>query len=305
MGTLIGTSGWTGFSTGADPLKEYSKVFNIVEVDTTFYKLPGRAIIDRWKEMVEENTSFIIKANKVTTHNEGFRNTDLSFLALSRTYSVARQLGADGIVFEVKRDFELSDDSLNEMVDLLKRERAPCNIYIDAHEMLSENNCSILKEARVKPVHHPIAFDQWDIDDKEPYIRISEPKGRGYQPDDSELEKLKQLSNAHPEARFIFTGQRRYNDALRFRFFEETGQLLPTTSSKGVDSIMEVLNIKSDALPIKRDHIVDRFGGLLFDLDEDIRSRLDEYLSILPKETYWTIDEITKDLSNILEGASK
>ncbi|MHA2182246.1 MAG: DUF72 domain-containing protein [Promethearchaeota archaeon] len=94
----IGTAGWD-YKDWVGPfypkqlertryLPYYSKVFDIVEINSTFYNLPTETMVINWKNRVPENFKFIVKVWQKITHNlnepdlELFINQFFSVLAL-------------------------------------------------------------------------------------------------------------------------------------------------------------------------------------------------------------------------------
>lgn len=54
---------------GNEKLREYSKVFNSVEVNATFYKIPEKAIVSKWYEETSEDFKFVLKIPKQISHD--------------------------------------------------------------------------------------------------------------------------------------------------------------------------------------------------------------------------------------------
>ena len=75
---LIGTSGWSYDEwvgpfypkslTKKDFLVYYSKIFYTNEINTTFYNIPSRWIVENWVKRTPENFLFSAKIPKVVTH---------------------------------------------------------------------------------------------------------------------------------------------------------------------------------------------------------------------------------------------
>jgi uncharacterized protein YecE (DUF72 family) len=59
-------------------LEFYSKIFDIVVVNSTFYNLPNRTTVNKWYNQVPENFRFLVKVWQKITHN--LNETDLDFL---------------------------------------------------------------------------------------------------------------------------------------------------------------------------------------------------------------------------------
>ena len=49
-------------------LKRYAEVFDTVEVNNTFYRLPTLAAVERWAEETPANFVFAVKGSRYTTH---------------------------------------------------------------------------------------------------------------------------------------------------------------------------------------------------------------------------------------------
>ena len=65
----IGAGGWGYFDIpGADPLKVYSKAFDFVEVNSTFYNIPSLKTVDSWARRVPETFTFSVKCHRDLTH---------------------------------------------------------------------------------------------------------------------------------------------------------------------------------------------------------------------------------------------
>lgn len=78
---LVGTSGfsykdWLGnfypqFCPPADFLKFYTSQFKTVEIDSTFYRIPDRTTVEKWKKTVPEGFIFSAKFPQTVTHKGG------------------------------------------------------------------------------------------------------------------------------------------------------------------------------------------------------------------------------------------
>ncbi|MGC1133462.1 MAG: DUF72 domain-containing protein [Nitrososphaeraceae archaeon] len=90
MQYYIGCSGWS-YSSWLGPfypksiensrwLKYYSKVFNYVEIDTSFYRIPNEFTVKNWYKRTPEKFRFTAKFPKVITHDKRLRNIDLNQL---------------------------------------------------------------------------------------------------------------------------------------------------------------------------------------------------------------------------------
>jgi uncharacterized protein YecE (DUF72 family) len=92
MRVRVGTSGfaykpWKGVFyppkiKDAEMLSFYAQRFSTVEINNTFYRMPGREMLERWAEQVPEGFSFVLKAPRRISHIKrlGEVADDLRFL---------------------------------------------------------------------------------------------------------------------------------------------------------------------------------------------------------------------------------
>jgi len=57
-------------------LPYYSQVFNYVEIDSSFYRIPSEYIVSNWNRRTPENFRFTAKFPKVITHDKTFKNVE-------------------------------------------------------------------------------------------------------------------------------------------------------------------------------------------------------------------------------------
>jgi len=97
----IGCSGWSykdwsgAFYPGdiqpKDYLKFYSRVFDSVEIDSSFYRIPSPFIVEQWRRVTPDGFLFSPKLPKKITHENKLENID-SYLA--RFYAVVSKFGS-------------------------------------------------------------------------------------------------------------------------------------------------------------------------------------------------------------------
>jgi uncharacterized protein YecE (DUF72 family) len=55
-------------------LPYYSRIFNYVEIDSTFYNIPSESMVKNWERRTPENFRFTAKFPKIITHEKKFKN---------------------------------------------------------------------------------------------------------------------------------------------------------------------------------------------------------------------------------------
>ncbi len=96
----VGCSGWSyqdwvgpfypKNTEAKDYLKLYSSIFNTVEIDSSFYRMPNQFIIKLWKRSTPDNFIFSAKVPKKITHDAKLRDTAE---LMSQLYSMMNGLG--------------------------------------------------------------------------------------------------------------------------------------------------------------------------------------------------------------------
>ncbi len=81
LGTMgFGYDDWRGVfyppgTTSRDYLTHYSRIFNSVEMDTTFYGVPRSAVVTQWAASTPDNFKFCAKLPRTITHEMGLIGT--------------------------------------------------------------------------------------------------------------------------------------------------------------------------------------------------------------------------------------
>lgn len=100
MDLFIGCSGWS-YSSWEGPfypsnmdnklmLPYYSKIFNYVEIDSTFYNIPSEPMVKNWNRRTPSNFRFTVKFPKIITHEKRFKNVEKNYHYFMKTWSHLR-----------------------------------------------------------------------------------------------------------------------------------------------------------------------------------------------------------------------
>ena len=109
-------------------LEFYSKFFDVVEVNSTFYNLPNQSTVNKWYAQVPENFRFIVKVWQKITHN--LNDTDLDYL-ISQFFNQLTPLREKVVAFLLQLPpwFKFTEKHLKQLVNLSK-ELPSEHIYI-------------------------------------------------------------------------------------------------------------------------------------------------------------------------------
>lgn len=126
----IGTMGWSYnfwmdnfYSSNTKPenfLEEYSRYFNTVEVNSSFYRVPSVSTLENWRNQTKADFLFSVKAPKKITHGKLAEETDYLEYFLKNVSHLGSKLGP--LLFQFPPSFK-SDrfDSLNDLVSVLPK----------------------------------------------------------------------------------------------------------------------------------------------------------------------------------------
>jgi len=95
-------------------LSYYSKIFDFVEIDSTFYRIPSKFMVNNWAKRTPDNFRFAVKFPKVITHDKRLKDVGKD---IERFYDVMEPLYDKILVFLIQLPPSLQ---IVEGLDLLK-----------------------------------------------------------------------------------------------------------------------------------------------------------------------------------------
>jgi uncharacterized protein YecE (DUF72 family) len=129
----IGCSGWSykdwqgifypkGLA-AKDYLSYYSKVFNCVEVDSSFYRIPNAFMISRWRNNTPEGFLFSPKLPKKITHDKKLKDSESTLIYFYSMVSKLREkLGPIAIQLPPSIKFDTHRELMRDFVSQLSPE---------------------------------------------------------------------------------------------------------------------------------------------------------------------------------------
>lgn len=113
---------------GLTMLAEYGRVFQTVEVDSSYYATPDVRTVEGWRKRSPEGFRFSLKAPSEVTHVRRFRDAEPQFLEfVERARLLGPKLGA--ILVQCPPDFDPSDDNREALFGFM-RSQLPRDIAI-------------------------------------------------------------------------------------------------------------------------------------------------------------------------------
>jgi uncharacterized protein YecE (DUF72 family) len=300
---LVGTGGWAYFKVSGKPkLKEYSEVFNFVEVNYTFYEYPDQWTVEGWRRTVPKYFKFAVRCHQDLTHKVGLRPVDEAYNVLGQMLTVCRILDSPFLVLETPASYAMDREALDS-----------ARAFISS---LNLHNVRLVWEVRA-PLTTMVSdlmrdFDviqSVDLSKSSPSVEsdviYSRLFGKGehniYQfTDDELLDVDRKIETASPRvAALSYHGVRMNVDAARFMRYKKTGKFLPITEFTGIDSARSVLSEDSQ-FPISKSELLKHQGWKVIDLTLEKRVRLSQLLSKVPEKTYYSVDEVAEALEAII-----
>ena len=154
----IGTSGWSydhwkgpfypDKIKGQDMLSTYAEHFQTVEINNTFYRLPSKETLKKWKDTVPDKFLFSVKANQYITHRKKLNDPAESIENFfDRIKILDEKLGP--ILLQLPPRWHKNRERLSEFIEVLPKEyryvfefRDKSWFSEDIIKLLSQTNCA-------------------------------------------------------------------------------------------------------------------------------------------------------------------
>jgi uncharacterized protein YecE (DUF72 family) len=120
MEYLIGTGGWAYFKIpGIKSLEAYSRIYNFVEVNSTFYEIPSTSQIEKWRNIVPEDFQFTVRAHRSITHQYKLQRKKENLKRLEEMKKICEILQAEILLLQTPASLEITKDVIENFRDLL------------------------------------------------------------------------------------------------------------------------------------------------------------------------------------------
>ncbi|HXV04771.1 MAG TPA: DUF72 domain-containing protein [Solirubrobacterales bacterium] len=155
----IGCSGWSyrdwrdDFYRGVPAshwLERYASVFDTVEVNATFYRLPAKSTVQGWSEQVPDGFVFAVKGSRYLTHMRRLRDIKAGLDRFWERLEPMIEVGKLGpVLWQLPGRFEREDETLAAALDSLPpvehcfEFRHPSWFAADVYALLEEHRASL------------------------------------------------------------------------------------------------------------------------------------------------------------------
>lgn len=302
---LIGTGGWAYFKVpGLRSLNAYSRAFNFVEVNSTFYQIPPLKQVENWKRQVPSEFTFAVRANRSITHTWKFQPNSQALEAMGKMKEICELLRANILHMATPASFKFDSSATRDLRDIVSSSGFRATRV--ALEVRGEPRLpdALLKTMTDLNIVHSTDISNGELPAYKSDVVYSRLFGRAehnkYQPTDGELveidAKASGLNAQHVAMSFHFV--RMYTDAARLKIYKQTGKFPKITGSTGLESLKEVL-AEDAKMPATKANLMATQGWKLFDLTMDKRARANDFLEKLPDKTYSSVNEVVSVLNSL------
>lgn len=123
----VGTSGWSNLTWGRGPLPKkvpprerlarLGRIFNAVEINSTFYRLPPPGCVSRWASAVPDDFVFAVKLSRFLTHIQRLR-VDAADRGLASFFEAVAGFGEKlgPLLAQLPPNLQKDEDLLNEFL---------------------------------------------------------------------------------------------------------------------------------------------------------------------------------------------
>lgn len=130
----VGTSGWyyddwknvfyPSDIKKSDWLNYYSSVFNTVEVNASFYRLPFKNMVKGWKNKTPDDFIFTFKGSRLITHNKKLKNVNDYLDKFFERIKFSEKVGV--VLWQLPPSLKKDIDRLEQFFDNLNNEFRHC-----------------------------------------------------------------------------------------------------------------------------------------------------------------------------------
>lgn len=304
----IGTGGWAYFRIPrVNPLMAYSRVFDFVEVNSTFYQFPSLKEVERWRKLVSPDFKFSVRAHQIITHRFKLKPVEQVFEAFDKMKRICHRLNADILHLQTPASYaptKATSDNLQSVLNSIRFQNLRLVLEL-RQERSSQLPTQFLKTMQDHNIIHCIDVSKGEMPAYESDIFYTRLFGKGkhnvYQPTDDELQEIdnKAVNGKADRIVMSFHFVKMYKDAARMKTYKQTGKFPKATKSTGLASLQEVLS-EDAKFPSTKEELMSNQGWKIFDLNETERVHAKDMLARLPERNYHSLGDVSRQLKDIM-----
>jgi uncharacterized protein YecE (DUF72 family) len=309
----IGVGGWAYLpGERQNKLKVCSKLYDFVELNSSFYKRPPIALAKKWRSSVDENFEFSIRASRRLTHVRHLEPTDENYSEYAKNLEVCRVLRAFILHFQFPPNFEVTKDVIakwRNFVSTTRRERE-IHLAFEVRNEASTRNPALwtfMDDHDIIPVGDPFRNEiKVSSDSKIQYSRVFGPgEHTKWSFSTSELEDLKDKVVKTPaKKRYVtFHNMTMYEDGARMRSMVRTGGSEPHPPVSGIESLREALVAERISYPTSSAELSARLAWRTVATPDGVKIHPDEVTRKVPGNVRFdSLDQVLQTFEPLFAG---
>jgi uncharacterized protein YecE (DUF72 family) len=222
----VGAGGWLEYKTnrlgGQSTLREYSKEFDFVEINSTFYRIMQPHTIELWRRSVPAIFEFSVKCYKALTHEIGLRPVEDAFRVFSMMQNYCKILDANILVMQTPPTLKLDDKFVGDARAFFNSAKIDkLRIAFEFRTMpgkMSTNLAGMLRDFNM--IHTiDLTFEDPRFESNLLYSRVFGRPEKGNMLDDRDLERIKtkvERSESH-EVRIVGHSLKMIDDTRKIK----------------------------------------------------------------------------------------
>ncbi|HKW04580.1 MAG TPA: DUF72 domain-containing protein [Nitrososphaerales archaeon] len=313
--TLVGVGGWAYFPLKlGNKLEICSKLYDFVELNSTFYKLPPISQVKKWRARVPDGFEFTVRVSRDLTHVGLLRPSNRNLKIFENHLEICKELDARILHFQFPPSLEVTGELVKEWKEFIvsANKLAKSRDLHFAFEVRNSNSSSssslnsFYRENDIIPCSDATNTSlSVSSDSKILYTRVFGPgEHTKWSFDTNELLTLsKKVESIPARKRYVtFHNITMYEDASRIKNILETGKDTITKGPVGLESFQRILSLARMKYPISKKTLLEEFRWRTFSSDQEIKKHMGEILEVLPERQYLTFEEIIQQASLIVQA---
>ena len=308
---LIGCGGWHYFNAPGDKLHNYSRLYNFVEVNSTFYGLPRISTVKKWRAKVPQNFSFAVKANRRITHDHPFDKTEKNIRIMNHLLETCKILRSSYLVIQTPRYYHPTKKNLLKValfleqfqgkdLELFWEIRGPFSSFSQKEHFkafcMKYGITHVTDLFRELPMHVENTY----------YTRIfGKGDGNKWELSNQEIKDVHSFLQPIERERKVvvsFHTMRMENDAIRFGHYDKTNSLLSHMPEKSFKSALESIK-ELNRYPISKASLVAEHGWKLLNTQIGDQIRLSTILHQIEEKVYTDYKALRKEIMEVFSNS--
>lgn len=316
---LVGVGGWAYLPLKkGNKLEVAAKLYDFVEVNSTFYDIPLLEQVKRWRKSVPEEFDFTVRASKELTHTSHLEPTNKNFKIFERMMQICKELHSNVLHFQFPPSLKVTDKIVSRWSDFFGSvttdysSRVHYAIEVRSGPENSNQSPSferLLSRYDLIPTSDASRSEEIIPSERSGivYTRVFGPgEHTKWTFDTNELINLSSKIKKVPARKkyVTFHNLTMYEDASRMKTIAQTGSdqnALPRTPL-GLESLRHSISSGRMRYPATKQQLLQEFGWKIYDLDaskrEHVSKALEKLLSSEPAKKYSSPDEVIREITD-------